>query len=203
MSTATITPPPAPSVNCSPSIVLLTAADVALLPRSLATTDVKYELHDGRLVVMAPPGYLHGIRQNRFGSYLYHEGERRGHGTAVSEVGLLLRREPDHLVGPDGAFLTASQLPPLLSPEGYLITIPALVVEVRSKNDTQPEVDAKVQEYLGAGVLLVWVADPEGRTVTAYRPDQPATVFTAADTLTADGVIPGFAVAVANLLPAT
>jgi Uma2 family endonuclease len=152
---------------------------------------------------MSPPGYVHGKAALKIAAQLLSQGEERGYGEAGDEIAVVLRRNPDRVVGVDALFVAKASLPAQLSPEGYLLTIPALVVEVRSKNDTQPEVDAKVQEYLAAGVLLVWVADPEGRTVTAYRPDQPATVFAAADTLTADGVIPGFAVAVANLLPAT
>jgi Uma2 family endonuclease len=180
----------------------LTAADVARLPRTLATTDVDYELHDGRLVVMAPPGFTHALRQNRFCFALRQHGELPGHGLAVAEVAVLLRRNPDHLLGTDAAFLAAAQLPPRLSPEGYLLTVPQLVVEVRSKNDTQPEIDAKVRDYLAAGAVLVWVADPDARTVTAHRANQPPAVFAAADTLTADPVIPGFTVPVAELLPA-
>ncbi len=200
MSTATLPPP---SGTATPAAgLLLTAADVARLPRTLATTDVKYELHDGRLVIMAPPGDIHARRQARFAAYLFLHGEQPGHGQVRAEVGLLLRRKPDHLVGPDAAFLTAAQLPPRLSPEGYLVTIPQLVVEVRSKNDAQPEIDEKVRDYLAAGVVLVWVADPDTRTVTAHRTNQTPVVFAATDALTADPVIPGFAVPVAELLPA-
>jgi Uma2 family endonuclease len=169
----------------------------------LATTDVDYELHDGRLVVMAPPGFVHSLRQNRFGSALRQYGELPGHGLALAEVGLLLRRNPDHLLGAEAAFLTTAQLPPRLSPEGYLVTVPQLVVEIRSKTNTQLELDAKVRDYLAAGAVLVWVADPESRTVIAHRADQPPLVFTATDTLTSDPVIPGFAVPVAELLPET
>ena len=199
MSSATL-PPPSGS-PFAPGAVL-TAADVARLPRTLATTDVDYELHDGRLVVMAPPGFIHAVRQNRFCSALLQHGERPGHGLAMAEVGVLLRRNPDHLLGPDAAFLTAAQLPPRLSPEGYLLTVPHLVVEIRSKNDTQPEIDEKVSDYLAAGAALVWVADPGARTITAHGPNRPPAVFAATDTLTADPVIPGFAVPVAELLPA-
>src|SRR5262249_50808472 len=128
MSTATL-PPSGSSFSFGP---LLTAADVARLPRTLATTDVDYELHDGRLVVMAPPGSTHGHRQVRFAAFLFTHGEQLGHGRAFAEVGVLLRRNPDHLVGTDAAFLTTAQLPPRLSPEGYLLTVPELVVEIRS-----------------------------------------------------------------------
>jgi Uma2 family endonuclease len=184
-----------------PSGKPLTAADLARLPRTLATTDVDYELHDGRLVVMAPPGAHHGRRQAKFVRYLQTEGEERGHGLAYAEVGIILRRNPDHLLGADAAFLSTGQLPPQLSPEGYLLTVPALILEVRSKNDTQPEIDGKVRDYLAAGAALVWVADPDTRAVTAHRPGQPVRVFTAAEFLTADPVIAGFSVAVAELLP--
>lgn len=197
MSTATL-PPPAPTHGTGR---LLTIADVAALPSRLPSGDVRYELHDGVLAVMSPPGGIHGRRQLRFARYLSTEGEERGHGEAFAEVGIILRRYPDHLVGADAAFVSANQLPTLMSPEGYLTTIPELVVEVRSKNDMQPEIDQKVSDYLAAGVVLVWVADPDTRTVTVYQSGRPPVVLTAADTLTALPVIPGFAVPVADLLP--
>src|SRR5205823_3140893 len=100
MSTATLPTPAIPN-----GVRLLTAADVAVLPTHLPTGDVKYELHDGRLVVMAPPGEGHGRRQARFLAYLFRQGEQLGHGQAYGEVGVLLRRKPDHLRGPDAAFL--------------------------------------------------------------------------------------------------
>jgi Uma2 family endonuclease len=198
MSTATL-PTPALIPN---GVRLLTAADVAVLPRSLPTGDVDYELHDGRLVVMAPPGEGHGRRQARFARYLVTEGEERGHGQAYAEVGVLLRRNPDHLLGADAAFVSSAQLPVRTSPEGYLLTIPELIVEVRSKNNTQPEIDEKVDDYLKAGASVVWVADPDARSITVYEPKKAPVTFNATDTLTAPAVIPGFAVVVGDLLPA-
>ncbi|MDB5308117.1 MAG: hypothetical protein JWO38_2319 [Gemmataceae bacterium] len=151
---------------------------------------------------MSPPGYRHARVGVRFAAAFYTFGETAGHGEACGEVGVLLRQNPDYLVGPDAAFISKPSCPPQLSPEGYLLTVPDLVVEVRSKNDTQSEVDEKVRDYFGAGVVLVWVADPTARTVTAYRVKQFPAVSAAGDTLTADPVIPGFAVPVADLLPA-
>jgi Uma2 family endonuclease len=197
MSTATLpVPPPVVTAN---GVRLLTAADLAVLPTRLPTGDVKYELDDGRLAVMSPPGFRHGRVVLRIAAQLLLQGEQRGHGEACDECGVILRRNPDRVIGTDGAFIAAKALPAKVSPEGYLETIPSIVVEVRSKNDTGPEVEAKVREYLAAGVELVWVADPDARTVTAHRPNQPPQVFAAADTLTADPVIPGFAAPVAEL----
>jgi Uma2 family endonuclease len=197
MNVAILPPLPAP-----PGERLLTVADVAVLPSDLPTGDVKYELDDGRLVIMAPPGDMHASGQARIVTELIIQGERAGHGVARGDVGVILRRNPDRLVGPDAVFIANRSLPLRLSPEGYLVTIPDLVVEVRSKNDTQPRIDRKVNEYLNAGVVAVWVLDPDARTVTVCRQGSQAQRLSAGDILTAPDVIPGFQVAVAALFDA-
>ena len=178
---------------------LLTAADLAVLPDELPSGPAKYELHDGRLVVMAPPGDLHGAYEGNFCHALKAQGEHRGHGKARGEVGVVLRRNPDCIVGPDSVFIANRSLPVRRSPEGYLETIPDLVVEVLSKNDRPGEVAAKVAEYLAAGVRLVWVADPADRTVTAHRPEAAPVVLGEADALTCEDIIPGFRLPVADV----
>jgi Uma2 family endonuclease len=178
---------------------LLTAADLAVLPSELPSGSVRWELDNGRLVVMAPPGYIHGRCENNVATELKVQGEQRGLGKACGEVGILLWQNPDRVVGADAAFLANQSLPVRLTPEGYLETIPDLVVEVRSKNDTQPEIDHKVGDYFRAGVRVVWVPDPERQIVTAYRNGQPPQVFVAADTLTVPEVIPGFAMPVQDV----
>jgi Uma2 family endonuclease len=197
MNVAILAPPTAP-----PGERLLTIADVAVFPSDLPTGDVKYELDDGRLVIMAPPGDMHASGQARIVTELVIQAERAGHGIARGDVGVILRRNPDRLVGPDAVFIANRSLPLRLSPEGYLETIPDLVVEVRSKNDTQPRIDRKVNEYLNAGVIAVWVLDPDARTVTIYRQGEQAQRLSAGDILTAPDVIPGFQVAVAALFDA-
>ena len=109
-------------------------------------------------------------------------------------MAIILRRNPDRVVGADAAFILNKSLPVRKSPEGYLLTIPELVVEVRSKNDSRPEIAAKNDEYFDAGVELIWVIDPEARTVTVSRRGQPdETLSGNSDTLTCQ-LIPGFVV---------
>ena len=175
---------------------LLTIADVAVLPSQLPSGPVQYELNDGRLVVMAPPGADHGKSQIRFGFELIRQGVQPGHGEAYSETGVILRRNPDRLVGPDAAFIVTSRMPARISREGYLETVPDLVVEIRSKNDKPSEVEEKIEDYLRAGVRVVWVGDPEVMTVTEHRSKHSPRVFTADDTLIVEDVIPGFAMKV-------
>ncbi len=115
-------------------------------------------------------------------------------------MGVVLRTNPDRVVGPDVIFVCNKSLPVQLSPEGYLETIPELVVEIRSKNDTSAEVLAKIAEYLKAGVELVWDVDPDSCTITAHMQSGPPRVFSRPDTVTAENVIPGFALPVAELM---
>jgi Uma2 family endonuclease len=177
---------------------LLTVADLAKMPRSLPSGDVCYELKDGNLIIMAPPGDSHGRRQAKIIHFLVMFGENQGHGEARGEVGIVLRREPDRVVGADAAFVLSKSLPVRKSPEGYLETIPELVVEVRSKNDFRPEIASKIEEYFDAGVELIWVIDSDARIVTAHRRGMPDQTFQQTETLTCY-LIPGFALPIASL----
>jgi Uma2 family endonuclease len=180
---------------------LFTIADVAELPSELPSGAVLYELDNGRLITMPPPGYVHGNVEGNLIAALKNQGEYRGLGKACSgDVGIILWRNPDRLVGADAVFIANPSLPIRLSSEGYLETIPDLAVEVRSKNDTQPAVQRKVDDYLVAGVRVVWVVDPAARTVTAYRRDVEPQVYGEEDTLTVDDIIPGFQLLVRDAL---
>lgn len=179
---------------------LFTAADLELLPTDLPSGPIDYELDNGRLVpIMVPPGNLHGAAQLRIGTQLMIQGELKGHGKARTEVGVILWRSPDRVVTPDVLFVANKSLPIRTSPEGYLETIPELVVEVRSKNDSLKFVERKVRDYLKAGVEIVWVADWSARTVTAHTAAGEPTVFGESDTLKLPGLIPDFSMPVADV----
>jgi Uma2 family endonuclease len=171
---------------------LLTVADLAVLPSELPSGPAVYELDNGRLIIMPPPGDIHGAVELNIGTELKLQGERRRLGKARSQVAVILWRNPDRVVGPDAAFIAKQSLPLRISTEGYLETIPDLVVEVRSKNDTNQEILKKVRDYLKAGVRLVWLADPGNRTVTVYRPRRKPQVLRENQILTAEDIIPGF-----------
>src|SRR5262245_2426403 len=116
---ATVTSPPT-YAPLPPSQRPLTVEDLEALPDELPTGPVKYELDNGRLVVMPPPGADHGSYQVRIGGHLWVQGEERGYGRAFTDPGVILWRNPDRLVGPDAAFVVSASLPPRLSREGYL-----------------------------------------------------------------------------------
>ena len=147
---------------------LLTIADVEELPTRLPSGDVDYELNDGRLVIVSPPGRQHSKVQTRI-SVLLARAEDDGLGEAFTEVGIVLWRSPDRLVGADAAFVTSGRRPVRETKEGYLETIPDLVVEIRSKDDTVAELKDKAADYLKAGVQVVWLVDPINRNATVYE----------------------------------
>ncbi|HEV7226631.1 MAG TPA: Uma2 family endonuclease [Pirellulales bacterium] len=169
-----------------------TAADLAEMPRELPSGPVHYELDNGRIVAMSPPGHIHGKVEVKIAYALVEAGEKQGHGeVSGGETGVLLWRNPDRVVGADVVFLRAAALPARLTKEGYLETIPDLVVEVVSKNDTAPYVQRKVDDYLTAGVRVVWVADPDSRILTEHRRDAKPRVYAENETAAVPELIPG------------
>jgi Uma2 family endonuclease len=172
---------------------LFTAADLAQMPSDLPSGSVRYELHHGRLITMPPAGEFHGSIELKIGGALLYLGEYKGHGKASSgEVGVIIARNPDHVFGADAVFVSNKRLPIRRSPEGYLETIPDLIVEV-SKNETLAALQRKADDYLRAGVVVVWVVDPIHRNVVEYRQGLPAKTYAETDMLTVEDIIPGFA----------
>jgi Uma2 family endonuclease len=60
-------------------------------------------------------------------------------------------------------------------------------------------VQEKVQEYLDAGVRLVFVADPRRQTVAVHAPGRPAQILRGEDVLSGQDALPGFEVRVGDL----
>src|SRR5436305_13348435 len=103
---ASILVPPSMEAAQSAGRLFITA-DLPLFPTNLPSGTVGYELRKGRLVIMVPPGSTHGSLQLRIGSALLNQGEEQGHGKAFAEIGLVLSRKPDTVVGPDLGLLAS------------------------------------------------------------------------------------------------
>ncbi len=178
---------------------LSTAADLAAMPNELPSGPVKYELDNGRIVPMSPPGDQHGSIQSAICCELHSQGQKRGLGKAYGEVGIILWRNPDRVVGADAAFAKNATLPMPVSAEGYLEKTPDLVVEIRSKNDRPKYVARKVEDYLTAGAVAVLVIDPIQRSAAVHRSAVEPQMFREHDVLTFDDIIPGFRLGVVDL----
>jgi Uma2 family endonuclease len=100
---------------------------------------------------------------------------------------------------PSCSFIARGRLPDDRSPTGHVRIPPDLAVEVVTPNDTAYEVEEKVEEYLAAGVKLLWVVYPNTQRVWVVRLTGAVSRLGGDDELTGDDVIPGFACRVAQL----
>jgi Uma2 family endonuclease len=82
---------------------------------------------------------------------------------------------------------------------GHLTVAPDLAVEVVSPNDLAYDVSEKVQEFLGAGVRLMWVVNPQARMVSVHRLHRSGTILRENHELEGEDVIPGFCCRVGDL----
>jgi Uma2 family endonuclease len=178
-----------------------TTVDAALLTaeQAAALGDIgPYELVEGRIVHMAPTGDEHARTESRLtyllGVFVYPNrlGELYN-----GEAGIIVRRNPDTVRGADIAFIARARVAP--GTGKFLAVVPDLVVEIVSPDDRWSEITRKVGEYFAAGVRLVWVVDPDARTVHVYTSPNTSRTFGEGDTLPGDDVLPGFALPVAEI----
>ncbi len=159
----------------------------------------RFEIVRGEIVPWSPTGGVHGEVESNAHLILAGpiKGQRLGR-LYVGEVGVVVQLEPLTVRGADVAWIHVGQEPVETSPEGYLLTPPTLVVEVLSPNDRASEVEAKVQEYLHAGVQVVLLLDPQNRCATVASPDSTRVVLQASQTLELPAWLPGWSVTVAQ-----
>ncbi|MDQ2742419.1 MAG: Uma2 family endonuclease [Chloroflexota bacterium] len=177
--------------------VLMTAEELLRLPED----EWRYELVEGRLVRMSPTGWGHGqvVMALLWAVKGFVEKHHLGK-VCPAETGFRISPEggPDTVLAPDLAFVRAGREPALGS-KGYPHLAPDLVAEVVSPSQGRVEMGAKAQRWLSAGVQLVWIVAPEARTVEVWRAGGLVRIVTVEGELNGEEVLPGFAVAVADL----
>ena len=112
----------------------------------------------------------------------------------VSAADGMMRLFPGLVRIPDVAFASWVRFPDRRVPrEPIPSLVPDLAVEVLSSSNTPAEIARKFREYFAAAVRLVWIVDPEARTVAVFTsPDQPDGTLTEEQTLDGGDVLPGF-----------
>jgi Uma2 family endonuclease len=136
-----------------------------------------FELVRGEVIELPPPTKIHGRVCANASFELATYVRARGFGYVVSnDSGILLERDPDTVRGPDVAVFEDAATFEELHPK-YGETPPVLAVEVLSPDTKVNLLNSKIDDYLNNGVKLVWVVDPETRTVRVYLPGkQPVTL---------------------------
>ncbi len=168
---------------------LLTADDLLRLD----SQGVRGELIRGVLYETMPTGRQHGKIMAKLTIHLGSFVEQRRLGSVeVGDVGVWLERDPDTVRAPDIAFFSLEKDPPEEIAAGYAEVVPDLLAEIVSPNDTAREVREKAEMWLGFGVRLVWVVNPDTHTVDVHRRGHPIITLTDQDALDGLDILPGF-----------
>jgi len=185
-----------PNMNIVATENLYTPSDLLTMPEG-----DRYELVDGRLVentMSLWSCYVAGRMHQRL--HTFSEANHLGWVLPEGTTYQCFPHHPNKVRKADVSFIRLGRISlEVAFSEGPVSIAPDLAVEVVSPNDLVYEVDSKVQEYLTAGVKLVWMIHPRTRTVAVHRPGGQGTILRETDELDGEGVIPGFRCSVAEL----
>lgn len=134
--------------------------------------DVKPALEwvNGRVLQKVSPTPRHANAQITFASRLKAWADARGSGFVGTEVRFQVQPpgEIRRTLVPDVAYISFEQVSDKdLESASAVSAAPEVVIEVRSPNDRQADIDHKVRVYLSAGTIVVFVVDPTARSVVA------------------------------------
>lgn len=154
------------------------------------------ELIDGKVILMSPAGHNHG----KLGAELliligqYVKANKLGE-VYAAETGFVFPNGKT-VRAPDVMFLSTARIPPDMGEDVYLPIAPDFAVEVVSLSDKFSDATAKAESFLSAGVRLVWVVQPNDRSVHVFRQGQAVRVYKSGETLGGEDVLPGLNISV-------
>ena len=163
----------------------------------------KFELHTGVPVEMPPPGEMHGLLAMWIGHLLMNYVLKRGKGMVLgSDAGLVINNEI--VLAPDVMLIDETIAFKDANPK-HCQRVPSLCVEILSPSNRMTQMIRKVNSYHRLGVKIVWLIDPEERSVHVYQADELSKLLDDTETLTGNGILPDFSCPVADLfrLPGT
>ena len=159
-----------------------------------------FELVNGEIVEKAMPTELHGLIVANLIAALWLFIKQSGLGRVGVEIRSQLPADAHNARQPDISYYADTSRP--IVERGAVATLPDLAVEVKSPDDTYRLMREKADYYLANGSRMVWLIYPEKRLVEAHTPDG-FDLLGEADTLTGGAVLPGFALAVKDIFPAS
>ena len=105
---------------------------------------------------------------------------------------------------PDVAFISYQRWPadkPIAYSGNPMDVVPELLVEVASPSDSGDGLLDKAEEYLRAGVSVVWVVFPLARTAMIYEPNAEVRVVRGGGQLDGGSAFPDLHVSMSGLFP--
>jgi Uma2 family endonuclease len=160
----------------------------------------RFELVDGQLVEKDMGGKSAWVGGEVFGQLRDIAKQHGGWAFPGDTLFQCFSFAPEMVRKPDAAYVAAGRFEDDEVPDGLIRVPPDLAVEVISPNDIYTRVEDIVDEYLRAGVRVVWVLNPENRTVRVFDDvEGRSTQLGPNDELTAPDVLPGFRCRIADL----
>ena len=149
---------------------------------------------NGRVLQKVSPEHKHARAQRRLAAALGAWVDERGCGDVGTEWRFQVQPpgEIRRSLVPDVAYISYARVPfEELERTGAPAVAPDAVVEIRSPDDRQRDIDEKVRVYLAAGTTVVFLVDPETRRVIAI--DRDGSKDLSGGPITHD-VLPGFSI---------
>ncbi|MCY3582301.1 MAG: Uma2 family endonuclease [Chloroflexi bacterium] len=172
-----------------------TFLDMCLLPEYRHN---EYELINGEMVEMPPPGFVHGEFAGEIYYYLRQYAKKHNLGRVTVEAGFRSADDRYLVLRPDVAFLSHDRAPKP-GDRGLSAVMPDLAVEIASPSDRLAAIRAKAELYLRNGTRLVWLVFPAEQRVEVHSEGGEMQSLGAQDTLSGGDALPGFTLELARL----
>jgi Uma2 family endonuclease len=166
---------------------------------ALSEIEGHYELINGEVVNMGNSGMEHGnITAYLCGLIELHARQKKLGVTCDSSTAFSLKSGNKR--SPDVSFIAKERLEGIKKlPKGYFQGSPDLAIEVVSPNNTFDELHQKIVEYFDNGCRLVWVINPDEKSVLVYHQPEPDKLLNVTDNLDGEDILPDFSLPVSDL----
>jgi len=156
-----------------------------------------FELIDGEISEKVPT-QLHGLIAGLIATFLNLFVLKNPLGWVMVEARYRLPDDDENDYIPDVSFISKAK--GALVEKGAAAYMPDLAVEIKSPDDTLPEMRKKAAYYLAHGSRLVWLVYTEKRLVIVLTADSED-ILSESDTLDGGDLLPGFALPVRDIFP--
>jgi len=156
--------------------------------------DIKFERNvNGQLIIMPPTGGETGRYNAKLTTrfVLWNEQTKLGE---VFDSSTCFRLPNGAERSPDVSWIEISRWNELslAQREKFPPITPDFVLELMSPSDSLNQTQAKMEEYMNAGVKLGWLIDRKTRRVEIYRQGQPKEVLDSPTSLSGEDILIGF-----------
>ena len=149
---------------------------------------------------MPNPSFVHGSAITTVAYRVQTQIELAGLDLQMS-TNVAFRLGPDTVRAPDLCLVRTGKLQAMAVERGVLLGGPDLAVEVVSPSETALDLNRKIEQYLAAGAVAVWVLYTDSRTMMVYRHNGEVWRLSGAQILQEPELLPGLALPIDKIVP--